>query len=362
MIYKRGQVFWIKYYRNGKPYRESTKSSKEADAKRLLKKREGEISDGKSPGIYFDRVRFEELAKDFMADYRINQKKSLDRAERSLKHLQRAFGNMRVTNITTPEINAYIERRKAEGAANATINRELAALKRTLNLGARQTPPKVDRLFYIPTLQENNVRKGFFEYEDFLALREALPCYLRGVVTFAYKEGWRVSEIVNLRWSQVDLQQGIVRLEAGDSKNKAGRMIYLDEEEKEVFRTQWSTRIKEGRLTPHVFTGKDGKSKIKNFRKAWNNSCERARLGRRLFHDFRRTAVRNIVRSGIPERVAMQISGHKTRSVFDRYNIVSDTDLKQTAAKGLTYQQSLTGTKTGTIHNLNEKRANPNSG
>jgi hypothetical protein len=82
MIYQRGKTFWIKYYRNGKPYRESTRSKKESDAKRLLKKREGEISDGKLPGIYFDRVRFDELAEDFLTDYRINRKKSLVRAER----------------------------------------------------------------------------------------------------------------------------------------------------------------------------------------------------------------------------------------------------------------------------------------
>ena len=79
-IYKRGRVYWVQYYRNGKPYRESAKSKKESDAKRLLKKREGEISEGKLPGIYFDRIKFDELSEDFLRDYRINQKKSLDRA------------------------------------------------------------------------------------------------------------------------------------------------------------------------------------------------------------------------------------------------------------------------------------------
>jgi hypothetical protein len=90
-IYKRGNIFWIQYYRNGKPYRETTKSKKEADAKRLLKKREGEISDGKLPGIYFDRVKFDELAEGFLRDYRINQRKSLVRVERSTGHLKRYF-------------------------------------------------------------------------------------------------------------------------------------------------------------------------------------------------------------------------------------------------------------------------------
>ena len=144
MIYKRGGVLWVKYYRNGKPYRESTKSGKETAAKRLLKKREGEIAQGKIPGIVFDKVKFDDLVKDFLADYRINEKKSLVRAERSVKHLKEAFNGMRVTNISTPLINRYIEQRIDEEAANGTIKRELAALKRILNLGARQTPPETD--------------------------------------------------------------------------------------------------------------------------------------------------------------------------------------------------------------------------
>jgi hypothetical protein len=70
-IYKRGEVYWVKYYRNGKSYRETSKTSKESEAKRLLKKREGEISDGKIPGVYFDRIKFNDLADDFLADYRV---------------------------------------------------------------------------------------------------------------------------------------------------------------------------------------------------------------------------------------------------------------------------------------------------
>ena len=96
-IYKRGHVYWIKYYRNGKPYRESSRCKKEVEAKRLLKKREGEISQGKLPGIYFDRVTFDELAEDFIRDYRINQKKSTKRATRSVAQLKKHFEGLRVT-------------------------------------------------------------------------------------------------------------------------------------------------------------------------------------------------------------------------------------------------------------------------
>jgi integrase len=354
-IYKRGRVYWIQYYQNGKPYRESTKSRKEADAKRLLKKREGEISEGKLPGICFDRVKFDELAEGFLRDYRINQRKSLVRAERSTGHLKRFFEGYRVPDIISPKIEEYIENRLEEGAANATINRELSALKRMLNLGARQDPPKVNRVPYIAMLKENNVRKGFFEHAEFVALRNELPEYLKGFVTFAYKTGWRFSEISGLTWSQVDRDNGIVRLEPGETKNDDGRTIYLDDELQEVFNMQWELRKKSRKLTPYVFPGNNGNEQIKDFRFSWNTACKDAKIGKRLFHDFRRTAVRNMVRAGIPEAIAMKISGHKTRSIFERYNIVNEKDLQIAAQKQAIYLESQTSTVSSTVHKLDKK-------
>ena len=99
-----GDIFWIKYYRHGKPYRESSKSDKITKAQKLLKKREGEIAEGKLPGIYFDRVPFNELAEDFLTDYRINAKDTLSKAERSVKYLKQFFGGMKATE--TPRIRS----------------------------------------------------------------------------------------------------------------------------------------------------------------------------------------------------------------------------------------------------------------
>jgi site-specific recombinase XerD len=130
-------------------------------------------------------MRFEQLVQDFLNDYRINGKRSLDKAERSVRHLQRFFGGMRAVDITTDKVRTYIGERQHQVVSNAEINRELAALKRMFNLALQQTPPQVPQKPYIPLLQEHNVPKGFFENDEFIALRVALPPELRPVMTFA---------------------------------------------------------------------------------------------------------------------------------------------------------------------------------
>jgi len=325
-IYKRESIYWIKYYRAGKPYSESSHSDREAAAKKLLKGREGEISKGELPGIYFNKVLFDDLAEDFLADYEINHMRTLKKARIYVKHLQAYFGGIRIVDITTDRVRHYIQEKLDKGRKNATINRELAALKRMLSLGHQSR--KVRDLPYIPSLKENNVRQGFFEYTDFLTIREALPNHLRPVVTFAYYTGWRRGEILNLIWDRVDLKQGIIRIESDETKNKKAEKIYLTGELLEVMQAMQGRR----RLgCPYIFH-LDGKP-IKEFNKAWNRICQKIGLKGKLFHDLRRTAVRNLVRAQVNERVAMEISGHKTRSVFDRYNITSDEDLKEAAIK-----------------------------
>jgi integrase len=355
-IYKRGETYWIKYYKNGKPYRETTKSEKEADAKRLLKKREGEIANGKLPGVYFDKVTFDELVELLLADYRNNNRKSMMRIEFCIDRLKESFEGMCIVNIDSRKIQAYIEKRLSEKVTNGTINRELSAYKRMLTLGSRCTPPKVDKIPYIQKLKENPPRKGFFEHGDFLALQDKLPEHLQGPAVFGYKTGWRLSEIASLMWSQVDLFQGVVILNPGKTKNDEGRTVYLDQELLAILKGLWEDRKHGTAILPWVFLNEDGTDRIRQLRRPWQTACKRAKIGNRLFHDLRRTAVRNMIRSGIPERVAMMISGHKTRSVFDRYNIVSDTDLKLAAQKQETYLKSQMGTISGTIHELGKNR------
>ncbi|HIJ75240.1 MAG TPA: site-specific integrase [Deltaproteobacteria bacterium] len=342
-------VYWVKYYKDGKPLRESTKTTDYDEAVAFLADRMADVTKGKTPNIKLNRVKFDNLSEDFLSDYRINGKKSLNRAEISVAHLKAFFGNMLVIELDSSKVMKYIEHRMGANISNATINRELAALRRMLNLGAQCTPAKVDRVPHISMLKVNNVRQGFFEHSDFTAVRDVLPSYLKGMVTFAYKTGWRKSEITGLKWTDADLKNWTVRLNAGETKNEKGRIVYLDSELQEILADLWQSRKASGKLTEYVFMNTDGTDRIKKFDTAWTTACKRVGIPGKLFHDLRRTSIRNMVRAGTPEVVAMKISGHRTRSVFDRYNIVSEEDLKQAAMRQEEYLNSVSGKETGKV-------------
>ncbi len=200
--YRRGDVFWIKYYRNGKPHRESTGSNLERVAKDLLNKRMGAISAGLPISLKAERIKVDELLDDLLTEYRVNERASLPRMEQLVGHLRGYFSGARAMSVDTATVRSYIDARQQAGAANATINRELAALKRAYSLAIKATPPKVTTKPHIPGLAENNVRKGFFEPEQFEGVLRHLPEDVRPVVTFGYITGWRLAEVLGLTWKQ----------------------------------------------------------------------------------------------------------------------------------------------------------------
>ncbi len=332
-IFKRGSVLWIAYNHRGKEYRESSWSESEAQARKLLKKRLGEIGRGRLIGPVEEKVTFEEMAQDLLRDYETNGKRSVSSARLSIRHLSRFFSLDRALDITTDKLRGYVSHRQHEEASNGSINRELAALKRMFSLAVQAG--KLSSKPYIPTLEENNARQGFLDHGGFLILRESLSDYLRDPVTFLYLSGWRVSEMRALEWRDVDLAGKVVRLRPEISKNKDGRVLPLKGELLEIIERARASRRPD---CPFVFQ-KDGEP-IGDFRKAWKTACKAAGLNGTIVHDLRRTAVRNMVRAGIPERVAMSLSGHKTRSIFDRYNIVSEADLAQATERLQTHLEN----------------------
>jgi integrase len=339
-LYQRGKIWWLQYYRGGKLFRESSRSELKSVASTLLKKREGDIVDGRLPSRQAEKTTFEDLKALYLQDLEVNRPGAVSRVITILNHFSKQFSGLRAMEITTQRIGEHIARRRAKGISNGTLNRELKVLGRMFRLAARQTPPLVLALPYIPHLREDNVRTGFLEHDGYLALRAALPDHQKVPLSIGYWTGMRRGEILTLRWEQINLQRNVLRLEPGTTKNKKGRTVPLMGDLPDVL-SQWRREtLLRWPSCPWVchYEGQ----RLTRLTRAWETACERVGLKGKLFHDLRRTAIRNMVRAGIPERVAMMISGHQTRSVFDRYDIVNERDLFEAAVRLKTYFQGLT--------------------
>jgi integrase len=332
-IYQRGETWWIDYSFRGKRHRESSESTKRADAVKLLRKRLGEMGTGKLIGPDEEKLTLSDLATMIETDYKVNGRRSTKRLTTALGHLRAYFGEARALDITTDRVRSYIDARQEAGAANASIQKELAALKRAFNLAhqARRIATKP----HIPGVKVDNARQGFFHPDDLAKVVAELPEPLRPVVRFAAFTGWRKAECLSLTWAQVDFDAGEVRL--WTSKNDEGRSFpfhalpplrALLEEQRERTR---AVERETGRIVTHVFHRKG--EPIRTMQKAWDGACDRAGLAGWLFHDLRRTAVRGLERAGVPRSIAMKLTGHKTEAVYRRYAIADATALAEGVEK-----------------------------
>jgi integrase len=334
-----GKTWWVKYYVNGKPVRESTETDSETKARRMLKEREGRVAGGQPLLPRVDRIRYEEAAADLRQHYRVTGERNLEEAEYRLARLDAFFAHRRLASIGPADATAYAAQRQGEQVANGTINRELAVLSRMLRLAYDNN--KLLRLPRLRHLEEAAPRSGFFEREQYEAVRQHLPEDLQAAVAIAHTFGWRMqSEVLILELRQVDLEAGTIRLDPGATKNDEGRVVYLTPELRGMLTAQVARVMdlmrERGAVIPYLFphlTGRHQGQRRREFRKAWKTACKRAGCLGMLQHDFRRTAVRNMVNAGIPERVAMAVTGHKTRSIFDRYHIVSPGDLQEASRR-----------------------------
>lgn len=342
---KTAAVWWIEFWRDGRQHRESTKSRNVSDARKLLKQRLGEIANGSFVGRDAERTTFESLRQLIRDDYEKNGRdvKHLDTV---LNRLGESLAGLRAVDITTDKISAYQAAQKRAGYANATINREIAALKRAFRLAHRAG--RITTVPHLDMLQEDNVRKGFFEPDQLKTLLKHLPEYLHPVFRVAYITGWRVkSELLTRQWRHVDFHQGWLRIEPGEDKNGAGRMFPFTTELREVLEKQQKlVRALERRLgcrVPWIFPTRDGNA-ITPYNQEWRSAWKASKLVQ-IPHDFRRTAVRNLERAGVPRSAAMAMVGHKTESMYRRYAIVEEGMLREAADKLTAFQERQQGVK-----------------
>jgi len=319
MLFKRpnSAVWWMRFTEAGKQIRESTKETDYAKALVAHARR----LQGQQP-VAKDTVGY--LLDGLILDYELNGQNLKFVHQWVENHLRKYFGDMKIEAVTKETIKDFIVAKK-DTLSNASMNRCIALLKRAWNI-AELKFPKVEML------RENNTRKGFVESDRFWTLFNSLPEHARPVVLFCYETGARIQEALGIKWEQVDFLNNVVRFAPGETKNAESRVVPCSEMMMFFFK----------RKLPHcsayVFTYKG--RHLTSIKTAWGNTVKKLGWPYKdlLVHDLRRSAVRNFVRSGVSEKVAMKISGHKSRSVFDRYNVTDEVDLTD-AMKKLTAKQ-----------------------
>jgi integrase len=336
-----GGPIWGQFSVEGRRVRVSLETEDWAEARRKGKILEGKAASGQPILAKAGKTTYDELLEDVLVHYQSTGQRDLREVGWRTVHLSPFFGGMKASAITGTVIAKYIQHRQAEGASNGSVNREVGVLRKMLRSGYEH-----DKIAKVPVIhlpEEKNVRQGFFERDTFEAIRRHLPLDLQCAITISYTFGWRVqSEVMSLKLAQVDLARGTLRLEPGTTKNDDGREVALTTElrtllAEQVARVQALSKAMQKvcpYLFPHLTSHQRprGTQKV-DFRDAWSHACIAAGHAKQIRHDFRRTAVRNMVNAGVPERVAMSITGHKTRAVFDRYHIVSPADLRAAAEK-----------------------------
>lgn len=253
-------------------------------------------------------------------DYELNGRKSVRWARAAFRHLRALIQTVDVRTAYRATLE-YASERLAAGAAPASVRNEIAVLGRALTIAARvgliAERPMVARPRVL------NARRGFVDREQLGRIRARLPQEISDASLFAFVSGWRRAEIFSLTWSRVDWSVGAVRLDPGTTKNLEGRAFPFGAhgELRRMFERRFLARA-----GPYVF-GRPHGAPVADFRRSWKKACEAAGVVGIVFHDLRRSAVRNMERAGVPRSVAMQLTGHKTESIYKRYAITNEKDL-----------------------------------
>jgi integrase len=333
------RVYWMSYSINGKQHRESTHTTSRREANDQLHQRVGDRRAGKLVGRP-DQVTLAQLRALVERQYALDGRKSVKRVQEAFANVEQFFGaDARVAEISKTRIDAYAAQRLAAGRKRATVNNELAQLRRGFSLAIEAGLLAVMPAFKLPN--PHNARSGFFEEGDFAALLLELPPDVRDLVQFLHATGWRRDEGRLLQWAAVDMEGGTIRLEEARSKSGKPRVFPfgLAPALKALLDARWEAR--DGMFVFH----RDGKALgVGAVRSAWKRGCLRAGLAtkdpvtqkvkvQKLIHDLRRTAARDCRRAGLSEGEVMLLGGWETRTVFDRYNIINEADLAEAVAK-----------------------------
>ena len=276
------------------------------------------------------KTKIGDLLKLVEQDYQRTGKKTLDDVlARWNLHLKGHFADIRAGELSSDHIDSYILRRLREEASGASINRELAVVRRMMHLGERTTPPRVRGVPHFPKVKESDPRTGFLEQIEYDKLRlHAHELWLRGLLTTYYTFGFRRAELLKLSVRQVNLRDNTINLPSGGTKNGKPRTIVMTAE----VRALVEASIEGKQPNAFVFRHPDG-SQVKDFRGAWKKMFKDAGVEMRKLHDMRRSAVRNAIRRGVDRDTVKKMSGHLTDDVFSRYNIQAVDDLRDAAEK-----------------------------
>ena len=330
------KCYWIEYYIDGQRKRERIGHSKLAAENRFR-----EVQTAKVEGRYIKNVKgvkltLNELRKWYLSLSEVRNLSTYNTLLSRVAHPVRLIGESKyASSLSLDDIEHYrLSRGKEESrwsknnkVTAATINKEISAFKSMLNFAVKYGKIESNPIIKAAKLKDDNVRQRIISQNELENLLSFSPVHLKPILKMAYYEPMRKEEIIGLTWDEIDLQSNFIRLSANRTKGKKnGRSIPIHPLIKEMLyslpRSITTNRVflyldKQGRYRP-----------FKGFSRSWNRVRKLAGLNDVVFHDFRHTAITNMRKAGNPPSVIMKASGHKTMSMFLRYNLVDDEDLR----------------------------------